>query len=154
MARPLSCTCPTRAAPLARPQEPIPAVFLTTSLVLGGEAGQYAPVTLRAECILFGPVIQGPNAHLLRNVTLNMGRQPNILQLAVRGRLLISHLVSGAGSGSTCSGPGVLGLSLTWRQVWRCQARRSAWRQGPVQICRRGVRPLSRLASSTSPQVR
>ena len=79
------------------PQDPIPALFLTSSLVLGGENGQYAPVTLRAECILHGPVIQGADAYTRRTVTLNMGKQANILQLAVRGRLLISHLVSALG---------------------------------------------------------
>ncbi len=133
-------------------QDPIPALFLTTSLVLGGENGQYAPVTLRAECILFGPVIQGANAHLLRNVTLNMGRQPNILQLAVRGRLLISHLVSSSGLAAAWRAGGRLRGRAKWaggarapahlapgeRHRWRRPGGRGDVRLGPSLTGRHG----------------
>ncbi len=74
------------------PQDPAAIIFLTGSMVLGGERGQYAAVTLRAECLLHGPLRSPRSAP--PQARLNMGLVPNILQLAWRGRLYMAHLVS------------------------------------------------------------
>lgn len=43
-------------------------------------------------CTLQGPLNQDPN--FFQNVTFSMGIAPNSIQLALRGRLYISNLVS------------------------------------------------------------
>lgn len=71
-------------------QDPTPVILITRNVTLGGESGQYAAVTLRSECMMHGP-LRPPGTPRL--VTLFLGTQPNSLQLAVRGRLYVAHLV-------------------------------------------------------------